>query len=372
MSSSVEISRKPRALILGGAGLVLVILAVFFGKDLIGGRRNPLLDTPELALAALQSKSLYYNGRARPWLLAKRQDLLTPEDLDANSERSRMFEQAVQLPKLFRQLDRRDPRFDALFFVGDPSEYKTLLDSLVETKDFTLRYVDHTGMIFRRKSDGGRPWELADFAAVRAHFANSRAKDQAEVLAQTAIKLLAVKQPEPAKALLDEAARIASREPHVANGLATYYIDKGQWREASEQVERALSADRDFLPALATKTQLLYGMRRYDEAYVLSTQLIEKMPDDPNLLFYHAKIAHEAHAYKTEVATLNKLIAQADAEGRPVGGYQIYLGQAYASMGDAQHAVDAFELVLDDPNLPDDQHAFARDNIVRIKKRTGM
>jgi len=28
-----------------------------------------------------------------------------------------------------------------------------------------------------------------------------------------------------------------------------------------EQVERALAADSDFLPALATKTQLLYGMR---------------------------------------------------------------------------------------------------------------
>ena len=157
----------------------------------------------------------------------------------------------------------------------------------------------------------------------------------------------------------------------MANALATYYLDRGEWREASEQVERALSADADFLPALATKTQLLYGMRRYDEAYVLSSQLIEKMPDDPNLLFYHAKIAHEAHAYKTEVETLTKLIAQANEEGRPIGGYQIYLGQAYAAMGDADHALDAYMLVLDDPDLPDDQRAFARENITRIKSRTG-
>jgi hypothetical protein len=41
-------------------------------------------------------------------------------------------------------------------------------------------------------------------------------------------------------------------------------------------------------------------------------------------------------------------------------------------MGDAPRAVEAFMHALDDPNLPDDQRAFARENITRIKKRTGM
>jgi tetratricopeptide (TPR) repeat protein len=288
-----------------------------------------------------------------------------------DSDRSRTFPQAVQNAKLFRPLVRRY-QFDALLLVGDPSEYRLLLEHLTTTatKDWTLRYVDHTSMIFRR--DNGRPWEVADFAAVRAHFAGSRPREQAEVLAQTALKLLAVKQPEAARTLLDEAEGLAPREPHVGNALATYHIDRGEWREAEEQVERALSADSDFLPALATKTQLLFGMRRYNEAYDLSQQLIAKVPDDPNLLFYHAKIAHEAHAYKAEVETLLKLIKQADVDDRPIGGYQLYLGQAYTAMGDAPRAVAAFMLALNDPNLPDDQRAFARENIARIKKRVGM
>jgi tetratricopeptide (TPR) repeat protein len=330
--------------------------------------RDPLLDSPRLALESLQAKSLYYNGRAKAWLLAQRPDLLTPEDRDAESERSRAFPQAVENPNVFRQLYRKY-RFDALLFVGDPSEYKPLLDHLVETKDYTLRYVDHTSMVFRR--DSGKAWEPADFAAVRARFAKSRVSDQAEVLAQTAMKLLAAKQVEAGKALLDEASQLAPREPHVANALATYYIGRGEWREASEQVERALSSDSHFLPALATKTQLLYGMRRFNEAYELSSQLIAKVPDDPNLLFYHAKIAHEAHAYKAEVAALEKLIKQADADGRPIGGYRLYLGQAFTAMGEAQQAIDAFMLVLDDPDLPAEQRDFARENIMRIKKRTG-
>ncbi|MEI9894750.1 MAG: hypothetical protein WDN28_12900 [Chthoniobacter sp.] len=63
---------------------------------------------------------------------------------------------------------------------------------------------------------------------------------------------------------------------------------------------------------------------------------------------------------------------RADADGRPIGGYQLYLGQAFTVMGDAQRAVDAFMLSLNDPNLPDEQRSYARENIARIKKRTGL
>ena len=132
------------------------------------------------------------------------------------------------------------------------------------------------------------------------------------------------------------------------------------------------TADGGFIPALATKTQLLYGMKRFNEAYELSKGLIAKLPKDPGLLFYHAKISHEAHAYKAEIEALEKLIAWADREGRPAGGYRLYLGQAYAATGDGRRSIDSFQLALDDPNLPPDQRAFARENIERIKERTGL
>lgn len=361
---------KRRALIVGIVALLaaIVVAALAFSRGWFSPR-NPLLDSPRLAIEALDAKSLYFNGRAKPWLLAQRPELVQAEDRDPESERSRSFPQAVENPKLFWKLDRQY-RFDALLLVGDPSEYKPLLDKLVETKVWTLRYVDHTSMVFRR--DSGRAWQPEDLAKVRERFAQSSARDRAEVLAQTAIKLLAAKQVEAGKTLLDEASDLAGREPHVANALAVYYLGKGEWTQASQQVDRALSAQSDFLPALATKTQLLYGMKRFSEAYDLSSKLIEKMPGDPNLLFYHAKIAHEAHAYQAEVAALGKLIQQAEADGRPIGGYQLYLGQAFTAMGDGQRAIDAFMLALDDPDLPDDQRAFARENITRIKKRTGL
>ena len=351
------------------AALLLVGIVVGLGFWLGWfSRRNPLLDSPRLALEGVQAKSLYYNGRAKPWLLSLRPDLLTPEDRDPESDRSRALPQAVEDPKFFRELDRKY-RFDALLLTGDPSEYKPLLDHLNDTKDWTLRYVDHTSMVFRR--DSGHAWVLADFAPVRAHFAQSSKRDQAEMLAETAVKLFAAKQADAGKALLDEASHLAPNEPHGANAMATYHLGRGEWRQAMEQVERALSSDKDFLPALATKTQILYGMRRYSEAYALSSELIAKLPNDPNLLFYHAKIAHEAHAFQAEVDALGKLIHQANDEGRPIGGYQLYMGQAYTAMGDAPRAIEAFMLALDDPSLPSDQRDFARENITRIKKRTG-
>jgi tetratricopeptide (TPR) repeat protein len=325
--------------------------------------------TPKLALENLRAGSLFFNGPARPWLLEERPDLLTAEDRDENSERSKMLRQAVQNPKLFRQLDRRY-RFDALLLVGDPSQYRPLLDHLVESKDWTLRYADHTSLVFGR--GGGKAWDLADFQSVRTRFANVPARERAIVLGQTATKLLAAGRADDGKKLLDEADQLRTRQPEVANGLAIYHLGRGEWREAFAEVERALDADGDFLPAMATKTQLLYASKRFSEAYDLSQKIVAKLPDDPGMLFYHAKIAHEAHAYRAEIAALEKLIASADAESRAVGGYQIYLGQAFASAGDAPHALDSFMLALNDPDLPDDQRAFARENIARIKKRTGL
>ena len=362
------IHSQPRRL-LAIAAVVLVLACAAWIFRTAGTPPNPLASTPKLALETLRAGSLYFNGAARPWLLAERPDLLTVEDRDEDSERSRTLRQAVQNPKLFRQLDRRY-RFDAVLLTGDPSEYRPLLDHLIERKDWTLRYADHTSLIFGR--GGGKAWELGDFQMVRARFANSSARERATVLAQTATKLLAAGQVDAGKKLLDEAAQLRSRQPEVANGLAIYHLGRGEWREAFAQVERALDADGDFLPAMATKTQLLYASKRFDEAYDLSRKIIARLPDDPGVLFYHAKVAHEAHAYRAEIVVLEKLIASADAESRPVGGYQLYLGQAYASAGDAHHALDSYMLALDDPDLPDDQRAFARDNIARIKKRTGF
>ena len=350
------------------AGAVLLVLAAWWARGHFRSG-NPLLETPALLLESVQAKALYFNVTARGWLLARRPDLLVPEDFDAGSARSRAFAQAVLEPNLFRQLDRQY-RFDALLFAGDPSQYRTLLDHLTATKDWSLSYVDNWGMVFRRA--GGPAWKMEDLTPVRARFARAGARDRALFLAQTGMKLVAVQEFAAGRQLLDEAAQLDDQLPEVWNGLAGYHLQRGEYTEAFAKNGRALELDKEHLPALATKTQLLYGTKHFTEAYEISRQLIERLPEDPSRLFYHAKIAHEAHAYQAEVEALEKLIARAETADRPVSGYQIYLGQAYAAMSDGPRAVDAFMRVLDDPELPQEQRDFARASIARIKKRTGL
>nr|MDQ3624614.1 hypothetical protein [Verrucomicrobiota bacterium] len=320
--------------ILGATLLVLLATGLWTWKN-APRPKNPQITTPVLALEGLSAKILYYNSAARPWLLAMRGDLLTPEDREDRSERVRDFAQAVQNPKLFHQLDRKY-RFDTLLLVGDPSQYRPLLEQLLQARDWTLTYLDHTSLVFRRPAD--RPWEPKDLDAMRQRFPSS--DDRAIFLAQAATKLLALGKNTEAKAYLDQAAALNSEVPEIWAGKAMYHLHRAEWPQALGAVDRALALDPQFLPALASKAQILYSTRRFSEAYEVSKQLMEFRPDDPNLLFYHAKIAHEAKAYGTEIAALEKLIELAEREKRPSAGYRVYLGQAYAADGQARPSVE--------------------------------
>jgi tetratricopeptide (TPR) repeat protein len=149
-------------------------------------------------------------------------------------------------------------------------------------------------------------------------------------------------------------------------------MNRGNWPDALLAADRALAIDKAHLAALSVKTQCLFATKRFNEAYDLSKQLVERLPDDPNILFKHAQIAHEAKAFKAEIDALDKLIARAEAEQRETTGYRMYLAQAYMAVSNGSKAIENFEHVLADPGLPQDQREFAQEGIKRIKARTGL
>ncbi|HYR57017.1 MAG TPA: hypothetical protein VEO95_00235, partial [Chthoniobacteraceae bacterium] len=201
-----------------------IVAAAAWWLPRTGKRANAFLATPQLALESLPAAPLYFNGPARPWLLLLRPDLLLPEDRDVRSERSRAFAQAVLDPKLFRQLDRRS-RFETVLFVGDPSQFHTLLDHLASTKDFTLSYVDHTSLVFKRSS--AEPWSLEKFAGVRSRLGGMSSRERAQVLALTAAKLIAARRETDAKTLLDEAFALDANCADAWTALASYRLTRG-------------------------------------------------------------------------------------------------------------------------------------------------
>lgn len=335
---------------------------------------NPALIAPTFAVQELKqakahggAKSLYWNANALPWVQTEQLSDVRPEDREGVSPRMRAFSQAAQDPKVFRRLDREE-RFDTVWLLGDPSGFKPLLEHLLETKDFALEWLDHTSLIFRRSA--GARVDPDHLDRLRDQFASPNEK--ATFLAQAATKLLAVHQTESARRRLEEAEKLDRRVAAVWSGWSTLHLLRGDFSAALASADRALSLDRNFLPALACKTQVLYGMKRFSEAWELSQQLLARSPDDPGMLFYHAKLAHQAHAYNDEIKALTRLITLAQEAGASVSGYRVYLGQAHAAKGDADHALDQLSLALLDTELPREQRAFADQLFLQIKDRTGL
>jgi tetratricopeptide (TPR) repeat protein len=353
--------QKKNTVLLAFAGLVLLNL-VFGIVTLIRGHHEPLdprLAAEQLAIARLQDVHyLFFPPGSHADLQAARPDLVAAAD-------ERAFAQAVQLPSVFRTLDHRR-QFDAVLLFGDPTTYKPLLHHFADTKDFVLTWLDNANLIFRRS--GAHPWTESDLTAEAALF---KGENRARFLSGAATRLIAIGQLQMARRALDAAQPLGKDLPEFWTALALYDGEVAHWPEALSSLDHALSLQPDFTPALATKAQILFGARRYEEALVISDQVVAQHPDDPSMLFLHATISHQAHSYDREIAALKHLIDLADAQGQSTTGYRIYLGQAYAESGDAMHSLIEFQKVIEAPDVAPEQKEFAQDCIGKIREKIG-
>lgn len=339
---------------------------------------DPLITTPQLALEHVQGRSLYFNGVGRAWMLKLRPDLLAPDDREDESARTRAFTQAPQSPKLFRQIDRQY-RFDTVLLVGEPSNYRRLLDHFLEPepekREFRLVYLDHWALIFQRNAD--RDWEVSDADPVRQRIAGARPRDRAAFLAMAAGKMLAIRKIDAAKKWLDEAESLDGSSVDVLSGLAGYEVALGRWIPAENYADKALERDVNCVPALAVKVVAMRATRHKIDAFKYSERLNKLIPEDPVRLWQHAEVAREAGKRTAEIAALNRLVELARQEDRPVGEYEFSLGEAHAhvAIDDIEHAPLALQHLLKavaDPLLPPAKRKFAEERIAIIRQRTGL
>ncbi len=348
---------------LGFMGLALLNL-VFGAVMLVSGcRHHEPVDArllhEQMALARLADVHyLFFSPASEPDLKAARPDLAAGANVHA-------FAQALQSPILFRALDHQR-QFDALLLCGDTTTYKPLLDHLIETKDFVLTWLDNATLVFRRR--GATPWTESDLADTALGF---QGENRARFLSGAATRLIAIRQLPMAKAALDQAQPLGGDLPEFWTALGLYDGEVAHWKEAMDALDRALSLDSDYTPALTTKAQILFGARRFDDALAISDKVVEEHPDDPSMLFFHATISHEAHAYEREIETLKHLIDLADKQGDSTTGYRIYLGQAYAETGEAVLSLEQFKLALAAPDISPEQKKFAQDCLAKIGQQTG-
>jgi tetratricopeptide (TPR) repeat protein len=347
----------------------LTLFLVFTGLMATAGcnRNSPSQNAYEAVAGALiaetlgpsDTRVLFYNPRAEQLLRAAKLNVPGFKD----DEHRSALAAACRDPDLFRRLDRRY-RFDALLLSGDPAEYQPLLDHLIQTRDWTLVHLDSASLIFRRGDV--KAWKPRNAALLPDDFAALSNESKTEALAQLGIKLLAIDRPHAAKEALDSAIALPGDSPAAYTAMALYHTRYHRWDEALKASDKALDTDPGFVPALVTKSQILFSTGNANEALRCSRQLVSFSPDDPNHLFLHAKISHQAHAYVEEIAALTKVVALANQQKVPTSGYRIYLGQAYAASGQAASAVQQFKAALKEGTLSDEQKKYVEESIERI------
>jgi len=332
---------------------------------------SPYLQTPVQALEYLREQSpkvVYFNGPAHWALVRANPSWLAASDRDPKGEHVRAMAQAVQDPKLFRQLDRQD-HFDALLLAGDPGQYKPLVDHLVKTGDWALEWVDAYCLIYKRGS--AETISMERIRSVTKSWETLSAPVQASLLAALSEHLVAARRGDAAREMLDRALGLVPNSAAVLTAEGGFRLARGEWGQAVDAANKALSANRKYRPALSVKAQGLYFSKRFGEAYEISSQLLRDSPNDPVMLFAHAKIAHEVRAFQEEIGVLQKLIGIVDKVGRSTSWYRVYLGQAFALKGDGEDAVRELELALKDPELPAEQREFAEDALQRVVSKIG-
>ena len=324
---------------------------------------SPDITTPALAAGTLDPQSLYFTISARDYLLKKKPEWISSRD--SASDR-RDFMRAEADPAAWRLLDHKY-HFDALLLCGDPGEYRRLLQYLLQAKDWTLTYLDHTSLIFKRSP--AKPWTVEDFNALQQKFANYPKADRAMYLMETGAKLLAVGQYGMAKQQLDASLALDSKSAETWAQLAYYELVNTHYDKAMDDVGRALSLEKDNGHALALKAQIYYATRRFNDALLVSQELVKATPDDQNVLFFHAKIAHEAHAYDQEILTLKHLLEIVEKEHQPTAGFHIYLAQAYARKDEISAALEEFQNALNAGDLSDEQIKYINESMTTLKSR---
>ena len=325
----------------------------------------PVEMTPVLEhVGRLGAKKVYFNGVAFSELVKEAPDWLSAADRVSSSEHVRAMAQAAMDPKLFRQLDRQE-RFEALLLVGDPMQFRPLMEHLLKTQDWALDRVDPWSLVYRRGST--ERFTMETIWKEVGRWDKAATPLRAMAVAAISERLVAAGRLEAAGELLEVAKKMAPSSAPVCAAEGWYRLARGEWKQAVAAADKALSREKRFRPAISVKAQGLYFSRRYAEAYELSRDLLEEAPRDPVMLFMHAKISHEVRAFQEEVIILRQLIELATREKRSTSWYEVYLGQALATTGKGEAALLSFDKALADPDMPADQRDFAKSARAKVQ-----
>lgn len=265
-------------------------------------------------------------------------------------------------PAMWRE-ELRKEKWQAVLLTGPVAEYRPLLDHLIASPDWHPMAVTNHGYLFRRGP--GLAVESLDVDAFR--FGTDL--ETAIFLAQISERYDAIQRNTLARACMDRALQLAPDNASVLAYAATFAASHKRWQDAISLSKKALASEPDFAQAKIVQALSLLEINESARAQDLVEQVLARNPDDLYTLFLSARICRMLNDYAREAEVLEKIIALSKSAGLPVINYQIYLGQAYARMGQAKPALNNYRSVLAGGQLNKEQAAEIQDAITTIETR---
>jgi len=336
---------------------------------------SPELGTPKLSMAQISpsqhAKPLFFTMSALPyvkehweeWGKAFHSPSLVAEEIAVPCEA------ALQSVENWNVLDHKW-RFGTLLLMGDPAGFRPLLEYLRKSPEWTLTQLDPTSLVFERAP--ARAWSTADLTQVLDCFQTHSATEQKTARVLIAHRLMYLKEVPVAKKLLEEALKLEPRSKEAWTEMAQLHGMQGEWQESLAAAERALASESYYLPAQKAQAQALYSLGALDRALDVTRNLYQAAPADLPTLLLHAKATHAAHSFIEEIDVLQRMISLLEANSQPVGPWQVYLGQAYASAGNSLMAEELFKTALKDETLSDAQRAYVLQSLERIDSKSDL
>lgn len=250
-------------------------------------------------------------------------------------------------PVEWRAEDRNTP-FSAVVLSGRNELAGPLAQMLRELPGWSLAFTDNYGLLFVR---GDRDLDSPNKKSAKALFPNSR--DRAVYLARSAGILHAAGKPESARELLRTAIEMDDKNSEVQASAALLAANEGRWRECQKAAQAALDLDPRSIqaPYLLALAFLESGV--VAKAGQQIHPLAESHPNDAAILGLQARIAQANNDPSTEISALEKLLGIHKRTGMPAGALHARLGEAWASMGFPEQALENFRFALAENPTPE-------------------
>jgi tetratricopeptide (TPR) repeat protein len=256
----------------------------------------------------------------------------------------------------------RETRWNALLLSGAVSEYRPLLEHLMNSPDFHLAAVTNHGFLFRYGVD--LPTRSLDES-----FRLDTDHTTALYLAQISTYYDAIRRTAEARASIERALELAPDDPIVLSHAATFAAAHKRWQEAIDYSKEALARDDRLLQAKLVQALALLETGEPTKAEELLDQVLLQSPDDPYSLFLSARVRRSLRDYAKEAESLERIIAIARKAGLSTANYQIYLGQAYARQSLADAALQNYRAALKSGQLDARQVEEVQDAINSLETR---